>query len=213
MINHPTTKIHKKTCTTVKNVPRNERWNFSSTALMITQKLIRTNKMTGNVMISFPAHILVIYYNTQQLKQSGGAVYRIKTFLTFKNRYTPPSTYPDSMDFLTQYTAFLHTPAQSSDFVETHETTLLQKVLELQSTFFPPIHPSELFQYDNQYELLSLVVLPILCGYLGTHVLFKNLVPLTRLCFKMTIALFCALWIRFYFTHELNVLFKWFLKL
>jgi hypothetical protein len=103
------------------------------------------------------------------------------------------------MDFLAQYSPFSQIPSQNFDSTDTHETTLMQKMLQFYSTIFPPMHPSELFQYDNQYELLSLVVLPIL--------------PLTRLCFKMTIALFCALWIRFYFTHELNVLFKWFLKL
>ena len=114
------------------------------------------------------------------------------------------------MDFLAQYSTFFHYPSQEFDFTETRETTPMEKVLQFHSTIFPPMHPSELFRYDNQYELLSLVVLPIICGYLGTHIFFKNLIPLTRLCFKMAIALFCALWIRFYFTQELNVLLKWF---
>jgi hypothetical protein len=117
------------------------------------------------------------------------------------------------MDFLRQYLPLSAYPPQNTvnDLPESYEATFIQKMFSFYYAMLPPIHAAELFKYGNQYELLSLVVLPIICGYMGTHLLFKNLVPFTMFCLKVAIAFFCALWIRFYFTHEQNVIFTWFL--
>jgi len=118
------------------------------------------------------------------------------------------------MEFLGQYSSFFEYPLTESVQEATMAKlypTLMQTVLKWQSIIFPPMHPSELFRYENQYELLSLVVLPILCGYMGTHLLFKNLFPLTLLCLKSTIALFCAIWIRHFFVDKQNLFINWFL--
>lgn len=108
------------------------------------------------------------------------------------------------MDFINECLATYVFPSEGFQEAETARDIPFQTdfLSNLQAIILPPMPAAELFLFSNRIEFFALTLLPLLCGYLGVHYLFKNLFRLTLLCAKLAMATICALWLRYFFVEK-----------